>query len=88
MVNLMERAHGSYAAVRRVLAEIAPAGRARRSREAQQLLLEQVPAMFPLLAPYERAEVAPNVEGYEWGGYEFNERHLAALWGVGAQPSA
>jgi peptide/nickel transport system substrate-binding protein len=76
------------AAVRRVLAEITPAGRARRSREAQQLLLEQVPAMFPLLAPYERAELAPNVEGYEWGGYEFNERHLAALWGVGAQPSA
>ncbi len=76
------------AAVRRVLAEVTPAGRARRSREAQRLLLEQVPAMFPLLAPYERAELAPHVDGYEWGGYEFNERHLGALWGVGAAPSA
>jgi peptide/nickel transport system substrate-binding protein len=76
------------AAVRRVLAELTPAGRARRSRAAQRLLLEQVPAMFPLLAPYERMELAPGLERYEWDSYEFNERHLGALWGVSAPPSA
>ena len=61
---------------------------ARRSREAQQLLLEQVPAMFPLLAPREYAELAPGLEGYEWGGHTFNEQHLAPLWRVAAEPSA
>ncbi len=75
------------AAVRRVLSEVTPTGRARRSHEAQRLLLDQVPAMFPLLTPYERADLSPGLERYEWGGYEFNERHLAALWGISASPS-
>ena len=76
------------AAVRRVLGEITPADRARQSREAQRLLLEQVPAMFPLLAPRERVDLAAGTDGYEWDAYEFNAAHLAPLWSVGAAPAA
>ena len=74
------------AAVRRVLGEVVPERRARQAREAQRLLLEQVPAMFPLLAPRERVDLAAAVEGYEWDAFDFNAGHLAPLWRVAASP--
>ncbi len=76
------------AAVRRVLGEITPEARARQAREAQRLLLEQVPAMFPLFAPRERVDLAAGIDGYAWDGYEFNAGHLAPLWSVAAAPAA
>ena len=76
------------AAVRRVLGEITPGGRARRARDAQRLLLEQVPAMFPLLAPRERVDLAAGIDGFQWDAYEFNAAHLAPLWSVAAAPAA
>lgn len=72
------------AAVQRVFAEIVPKARARQAREAQRLLLEQVPAMFPLFAPRDRADLAPGFEGFEWDAYGFNTGYLAPLWRAGA----
>jgi len=72
------------AAVRDVLSELDPALRAARSREAQRLLLEDVPAMFPLGAPLRRASIAARVGGYEYGAYAFNDSWLSARWSVSA----
>ena len=70
------------AAVRGALSELDPALRARRSREAQRLLLDDVPAMFPLAVPLERASIDPRVRGFEYDGYGFNDSWLAARWSV------
>ncbi len=70
------------AAVREVLSELDPVLRAARSREAQRLLLEDVPAMFPLGAPLRRASIAARVRGYEYGAYAFNDGWLSARWSV------
>lgn len=69
-------------AVRAVLANIDPGERAVAARAAQQLLLEDVPAMIPLPEPVERIAIAGTVGGYEYDAYDFNERGLAALWHV------
>ena len=71
-------------AVRAALAQIDPAERASASRAAQQLLLEDVPAMLPLPEPVERIAIASAIGGYEYDAYEFNERGLAPFWHVGA----
>jgi ABC-type transport system substrate-binding protein len=68
------------AAVREVLSELDPEARARRSRHAQRLLLEQVPAMFPIGAPRDHASIAATLHGYEFGAYGFNSGYLAATW--------
>lgn len=68
------------AAVRDVLSELDPEARARRSRQAQRLLLEQVPAMFPIGAPRDHASIAATLHGYEFGAYGFNSGYLAAAW--------
>ena len=64
------------AAVRAALEELDPASRAERSREAQRLLLEDVPAMFPLSAPEERVFVSERLRGYAFDAFEFND-----IWG-------
>ncbi len=69
-------------AVRAALGNIDPGERAGASRAAQQLLLEDVPAMIPLPEPVERIAIAGTVGGYEYDAYDFNERGLAALWHV------
>ena len=68
------------AAVRETLSEIDPVLRTRRSREAQRMLLDAVPAMFPLNAPVEYASLLPGVRGYEFDGYDFNAAVLASQW--------
>lgn len=68
------------AKVREALSQIDPAARTRHSREAQRLLLDEVPAMFPLTAPLEYASLAPHVEGYEFDGYDFNVAMLSRYW--------
>ncbi len=72
------------AQVRDALRVLAPAARAERSREAQRTLLEDVPAMFPIAAPVERASLRADIEGFEWDAYDFNRRWLSARWSVGA----
>ena len=69
-------------AVNDALSEADPSLRANRSREAQRLLLEDVPAMFPLSATVEYALVDARVQGFEWDAYGFNEGWLAAHWSV------
>ena len=69
-------------AVRAALGHIDPGERAAASRAAQQLLLEDVPAMIPLPEPVERIAIASTVGGYEYDAYDFNERGLAARWHV------
>jgi ABC-type transport system substrate-binding protein len=68
------------AAVRTALSQLNPADRARESRKAQRLLLDDVPAMFPIAAPLEQARVANRIQGYEYGAYDFNLAWLAAGW--------
>ncbi len=70
------------AAVRDVLSELDPALRARRTREAQRLLLEDVPGMLPLAASVEHASIATRVRGYEYDAYGFNGSWLAAQWSI------
>ena len=70
------------AAVRDVLSELDPALRARRTREAQRLLLEDVPAMLPLAASVQQASIATRVRGYEHDAYGFNDSWLAAQWSI------
>lgn len=68
------------AAVVAALSELDPMHRARRSREAQRLLLDDVPAMIPLAAPRQYASLQPGVEGFEYDAYAFNESYLASGW--------
>lgn len=68
------------AKVRDALSQIDPAERTRASREAQRLLLEDVPAMLPLTAPLEFASVGAHVSGYEFNAYDFNAGILARFW--------
>lgn len=67
-------------AARQVFTELEPKQRAERSRNAQRVLLDQVPAMFPLPTPPEYASVAGHVRGYEFDAYEFNESRLSSQW--------
>lgn len=69
-------------AVRPVFMQTDPEERARQSRNAQEVLLDQVPAMFPLSAPPEYASLAEHVRGFEFDAYEFNESRLASQWRV------
>lgn len=68
------------AAVRDALSALDPAQRAERSRAAQRLLLDDVPAMFPISAPPEYALVQPGVGGYEFDAYGFNAGYLSTGW--------
>jgi len=66
--------------VRETLSQADPTLRVRHSREAQRFLLDDVPAMLPLVAPLEYASLAPGVTGYEFGAYGFNAAMLARYW--------
>lgn len=68
------------AAVRHALSALAPAQRAERSRAAQRVLLDSVPALLPLTAPIEDAWVATGLQGFEWDAHGFNDGWLAATW--------
>ena len=68
--------------MRNALSALDPADRAERSREAQRLLLDDVPAMFPIWSRLERASIAKRVQGFEFAAYGFNVRWLAAGWRV------
>ena len=69
-------------AVRGALAQIDPSLRAERAREAQRLLLDDVPAMFPLVVPDERTVIADRITGYEFDAYGFNEGWLVPFWSM------
>ncbi|MEX1022264.1 MAG: ABC transporter substrate-binding protein [Dehalococcoidia bacterium] len=76
------------AAVRETLSEIDPVLRTRRSREAQRLLLDDVPAMLPISAPLEYASMSGDVAGYEFDAYDFNAGVLSRQWEGPRAPSA
>lgn len=76
------------AAVRDALSQVDPVLRTRMSREAQRLLLDRIPAMFPLTAPTEYASLAAGVVGYEFDAYGFNAGTLASQWEAPQAPSA
>jgi hypothetical protein len=63
-----------------VFTELDPRKRGELSRKAQEVLLDQVPAMFSISAPPEYASLAGEVRGYEYDAYEFNESRLASQW--------
>ena len=68
------------AAARKAMAALDPAERGQLSREAQRLLLEDVPAMFPISASPEYALVAKGVSAYDFESYDYNTGFLAANW--------
>lgn len=68
------------AAARRALSALAPVERGNRSRQAQRLLLDSVPALLPLGTRVEEAWVGTSVQGYEWDADSFNEGWFAATW--------
>ena len=76
------------AAVRDALSQVDPVLRTRLSREAQRLLLDDVPAMFPLTAPPEYASLAEGVSGYEFDAFDFNDSVLAVQWQGPTPPTA
>jgi len=68
------------AAVRDALSALNPGERARKSRDAQRNLLNDVPAMFPIAAPAEQASIANRLAGYEFDGFDFNTGWLSTAW--------
>jgi ABC-type transport system substrate-binding protein len=74
-------------AVRGALGQLDPSLRAEQSRAAQRLLLDDVPAMFPLIVPDEHTAAALRVGGYEFDAYGFNAGWLAPLWSVQPEPA-
>lgn len=69
-------------AVRDALGEVDPSLRAERSRVAQRLLLDDAPAMFPLVVPTERVSLRRALAGFEFDAYRFNEGWLAPRWSL------
>jgi ABC-type transport system substrate-binding protein len=72
------------AAARPVFMEMDPKQRGELSRKAQDVLLDQVPAMFSISAPPEYASLAAEVRGFEYDGFEFNEGRLSSQWRLAA----
>ena len=70
------------AAVLEALRQFDPAVRAQKSREAQRLLLDDVPAMLPIYAPGEAISIAKGVTGYAADAYDFNTGYFARDWAV------
>lgn len=68
------------AAVLEALRQFDPAVRAQKSREAQRLLLDDVPAMLPIYVPGEAISIAKGVSGYAADAYDFNTGYLARDW--------
>jgi len=72
------------AAVLEALRQFDPAVRAQKSREAQRLLLDDVPAMLPIYAPGEAISIAKGITGYAADAYDFNTGYLARDWSAPA----
>jgi len=68
------------AKVTETLSQIDPESRARHAKEAQRMLLDDVPALLPINAPLEYASLAPRVHGYEFDAYDFNSTSRAWQW--------
>jgi len=73
------------AKVTQTLSQVDPELRSRFSREAQRLLLDDVPALLPFHAPIEFASTSPGLTGYEFGAYDFNLSALSPQWRVPAE---
>ncbi|MSQ42485.1 MAG: hypothetical protein EXR65_05560, partial [Dehalococcoidia bacterium] len=67
-------------AARQAFAELDPRRRAERSRAAQRELLRQVPALLPISAPHEYVLLPPNLRGYDFDAFEFNDGWLSSRW--------
>lgn len=67
-------------AVSVALSQLVPEDRATAFREAQRVLLEEAPGMFPLVTPVEVASLGPRVQNYAFDSYDFNAGWLAAEW--------
>ncbi|MSQ35823.1 MAG: hypothetical protein EXR63_01585 [Dehalococcoidia bacterium] len=67
-------------AARQAFAELDPRRRAERSRAAQRELLQQVPALLPISAQHEYVLLPPNLRGYDFDAFEFNDGWLASRW--------
>lgn len=67
-------------ALKAALSELRPGRRTELMREAQRVLLGEVPAMLPLVTPYDVASLGPNVVGYAFNAFEFNSGWLAGQW--------
>jgi peptide/nickel transport system substrate-binding protein len=67
-------------AARAAFAEVDLERRGERSRAAQRVLLDEVPAMFPLSAPPDYVSVAESLTGFAWDAFEFNLGWLSAEW--------
>ena len=72
------------AAVLEALRQFDPASRTAKSRDAQRLLLEDVPAMLPIYAPAESISRASGITGFAADAYEFNTSYLARDWSAPA----
>ena len=70
------------ATLREALSALDPAERGRLAREAQRLLLDDVPALIPLPEPIEQVAVSSRIAGYAWDTHEFNETWQAARWRI------
>ena len=72
------------AAVLETLRQFDPAARAQKSRAAQLLLLDDVPAMLPIYAPSEAISIAKGITGFAGDAYDFNTAYLARDWAAPA----
>lgn len=69
-------------ALTEAMSALEPAERGRLAREAQRLLLDDVPALIPLPEEVEQVAISARVAGYAWDTHEFNDTWQATRWRI------
>ena len=67
-------------AMKKIYSEMLLADRSEKTLEAQKVLLQQIPAMLPLVTPFDHASLNKDINGYEFDSYSFNFDWLAGHW--------
>ena len=67
-------------AVKKMYSEMLLTDRSERTLEAQKVLLQQIPAMLPLVTPFDHVSLNKDISGYEFNSYSFNFDWLAGHW--------
>jgi len=67
-------------AVRKIYSEMILEDRSEKIIAAQKILLQQIPAMLPLVTPFDHVSLYKDINGYVFDSYSFNFDWLAGQW--------
>tara|TARA_B100000700_G_scaffold331758_1_gene468064 strand:- start:692 stop:2314 length:1623 start_codon:yes stop_codon:yes gene_type:complete len=68
------------ASVKKIYSQMFLHDRSEKILNAQKILLQQIPAMLPLVTPFDHASLNKDINGYEFDSYSFNFDWLAGHW--------